>query len=99
MKLDKLATTMVLLKQQHNLDGIDLILLGELIHKWKEGKVTIMQLLENTNAGCEATAHTRLNRLCANNILRKVPNEQDQRVKILVKGDCYNDLISTLAKV
>ncbi|NDE53570.1 MAG: hypothetical protein EB069_03080 [Actinobacteria bacterium] len=98
MTIDKLAEALMLLRQ-HKLDDADVILLGELLNRWKEGKVTIMQLLENTIVGCEATAHMRLNRLCSTNILRKVPDEVDQRVKILVKGEKFNDLVNILEKV
>ena len=51
MTIDKLAEALMLLRQ-HKLDDADVILLGELLNRWKEGKVTIMQLLENTIVGC-----------------------------------------------
>jgi hypothetical protein len=99
MKISKLAQSMIALRQQHDIDSADVILLSELLDKWKEGQVTIMQLLENTQAGCEATAHARLNRLCKIDVLRKTLHEKDQRQKILTKGDRYADVMNTIASI
>lgn len=99
MKLSKLAQSMIVLRQQHDIDGTDIILLNELLDRWKEGQVTIMQLLENTQAGCEATAHARLNRLCKMGVLCKTLHDKDQRQKILAKGERYADVMKTIAEV
>jgi predicted MarR family transcription regulator len=99
MKLEKLSEA-VRAARTWGLDPIDVLLLAR-VHEQIKAKepVTIMQLVNNSDAASPATNHARVKRLCAEGFLKKVECTKSLRHKVLEKGDQFDEFLFHLAEV
>lgn len=74
----------------------ELHLLSFIVLAWEKEVVTITLLLEQYADASPATTHKRLYGLLRNKILKKTVHENDSRIKILEKGERFNDLVKFL---
>ena len=101
MKIEKLIEAVRLMKGRFNLDMIDLIILNEALTRDKQmpHEVTIMEIVDYCDAASPATIHSRIKKLCAQNLLKKTEHPDDVRFKVLTKGELYDDMLKQLAEV
>lgn len=100
MKLDKLAGALRTMRLNHGLDDVDLLLLDEIItHMRQPDPVTIMEVIRASDAASPATVHTRIKKLCAQNILKKEDHPGSMRHKVLARGPLFNLMTKQLAEV
>jgi DNA replication protein DnaC len=100
MKLEKLAEALRQMRDSHNLDAVDLLVLDEITYQMRSpDPVTIMEVIKACDAASPATVHTRIKKLCAQNILRKDDHPGSLRYKVLARGELFNDLTKQLAGV
>jgi len=101
MKLEKLAEALRQMKDSHNLDAVDLLVLDEIVHQMRSqaDPVTIMEVIRASDAASPATVHTRIKKLCTQNILRKDDHPGSLRHKVLARGELFNDMTKQLAGV
>lgn len=100
MKLEKLSEAMRVARNHWDLDTIDLLLLARIAEQMKaKEQVTIMQLVDGSDAASPATNHARVKSLCKRGYLKKVESETSLRYKVLEKGDRFDKFLADLAKV
>lgn len=100
MKLEKLSEAMRLARKHWDLDAIDLLLLAQIAQQMKDKEsVTIMQLVDSSDAASPATNHARIKSLCKRNYLKKVESQESLRYKVLEKGDRFDKFLADLARV
>lgn len=100
MKLDKLANALRITRLNHSLDDVDLILLDEIVKQMRQpDPVTIMEVIRASEAASPATVHTRIKKLCAQNILKKEDHPGSMRHKVLSRGPLFSLLTTDLAEV
>jgi len=100
MKLEKLSEAMRLARDHWDLDAIDLLLLAQIAQQMKDKEsVTIMQLVDSSDAASPATNHARIKSLCKRNYLKKVESQESLRYKVLEKGDRFDKFLADLARV
>lgn len=97
MKLEKLAIGMKEAQASFGLDMTDLLILDEVARACK-GKepVTIMKIIESSEAASPATVHARIKRLCAEGYLRKDIHPSNLRIRVLDTDDGYDKLVKRL---
>ncbi len=99
MKLEKLSEA-VRATRTWGLDLTDVLLLARVAEQIKAKEpVTIMQLVDNSDAASPATNHARVKRLCDQGFLKKVECTKNLRHKVLEKGDKFDKYLSHLAEV
>jgi DNA-binding MarR family transcriptional regulator len=99
MKLENLSGA-IQLARAWDLDAIDLMLLAKIAAQMKTKEpVTIMQLVESSDAASPATNHARIKSLCKRNYLKKVESAESLRYKVLEKGDRFDKFLADLARV
>ena len=100
MKLDKLANALRTAQTNHGLDAVDLILLDEIVNQMRQpDPVTIMEVIRSSVAASQATVHSRIKKLCVQDILKKVDHPGSLRHKVLVRGPMFTSLTQDLAGV
>ena len=100
MKMDKLATALRRINKLYGLDMTDLIILDDIAQKMKHKKsVTIMEIVESSEAASPATVHARIKRMCDHNILHKIIDENNLRFRMLDFGAPYSRLVEELGQV
>lgn len=100
MKLEKLSEAIRSARNHWDLDAIDVILLAQIAEQMKsKAPVTIMQLVENSDAASPATNHARVKTLCKRGYLKKVESADSLRYKVLEKGDRFDKFIADLARI
>jgi len=100
MKLKQLGEALSICSDEFGLDGIDLLLLyAAMKTKAETGEVTIMNFIENFAYTSPATAHKKIKQLCNKQLLIKVEDANNLRLKRLEKGDKYDEFIKRLAEV
>jgi hypothetical protein len=94
--ITKLVTQVEAVKNKFGLDNTDLLILATLSEKWDEGKyvrVTDLTKKFNEGVGSSASIHYRLTTdLVKLGIVALQINEEDARVKFIVKGKQFNTL-------
>ena len=99
MKLENLSGA-IQLARNWDLDAIDLMLLAKIAAQMKTKEpVTIMQLVESSDAASPATNHARIKSLCKRNYLKKVESAESLRYKVLEKGDRFDKFLADLARI
>lgn len=97
MKLDKIAIALREARASFGLDMTDLMILDDVVRTRKQmGEVTIMEIVDSSDAASRATVHERIKRLCANGFLRKDSHPGNLRVKVLDTHDEYDKLVKRL---
>lgn len=100
MKLEKLSEAIRSARAHWDLDAIDLLLLAQIAEQMKAKEpVTIMQLVESSDAASPATNHARIKTLCKRNYLKKVESTESLRYKVLEKGDRFDKFLADLARI
>lgn len=100
MKLSKLALAISNVRSAYGVDGTDLLVLNEVMQaKHYAGEVTIMEIVDKSKAASPATIHARIKILCAKQILVKVEQATNLRLRMLEKGPEYDKLIDILEAV
>ena len=100
MKLEKLSEAMRLARDHWDLDAIDLLLLARIAEQIKaKESVTIMQLVDSSDAASPATNHARIKSLCKRNYLKKVESQESLRYKVLEKGDRFDKFLVDLGSI
>jgi RIO-like serine/threonine protein kinase len=100
MKLENLSGAIQLARANWDLDAIDLMLLAKIAAQMKTKEpVTIMQLVESSDAASPATNHARIKSLCKRNYLKKVESAESLRYKVLEKGDRFDKFLADLARI
>ena len=99
MKLEKLSEA-VRTARGWELDAIDLLLLARIAEQMKaKEEVTIMQLVDSSDAASPATNHARIKSLCKRGYLKKTEHETSMRYKTLEKGDRFDKFLADLARI
>lgn len=100
MKLKQLGESLRVCSDEFGLDAIDLLILYTVIKtKAEAGEVTIMNFINSFEYTSAATAHAKIKKLCNKQLLIKVGNNENLRLKCLEKGDKYDEFIKRLAEV
>lgn len=100
MKLEKLSEAIRLARAHWDLDAIDLLLLAQIAEQMQAKKpVTIMQLVDTSDAASPATNHARIKTLCKRNYLKKVESPDSLRHKVLEKGARFDKFLADLARI
>lgn len=100
MKLKQLTEALVKTHTALGLDAIDLMLLRIITDKLKlEGEATIMPIIEEFSLTSRATTHARLKKLIKSGFVSWDSDENNLRVKLLKRGDKYQDLESLLKAI
>ena len=99
MKMDKLATALRTINKSYGLDMTDLIILDDVAQKKRKGQVTIMEIVETSEAASPATVHARIKRMCNNQVLRKASDETNLRFRTLDFGATYHQMIEEVGQV
>ena len=99
MKLDKLASALWLTRA-HGLDEIDVLIINDvLVGLAAKEEVTITKIMISSKAASPATIHARIKKLCDVNILKKVTQTDNLRIKELETGPAFQKLIDELREV
>lgn len=99
MRIEKLANALHNLRSSFGLDGIDMMLLGDMAALKKfEKEVTIMKIVDTSTAASPATIHARIKRLCDEGILVKTEHETNMRYKLLKQGPKYIEVVKLLGE-
>jgi hypothetical protein len=97
MKLKQLGDALTLAWNEFGLDGIDILMLHEVVTaQGAGGEVTIMNMINNFSFSSPATAHKKIKRLCDKHLLIKVGDTVNLRLKRLEKGARYDEFIERL---
>ena len=97
MKLYQASDMLRTMRDKYDLDGIDLMLLGD-INTLGNG-ATIMEFIGEFDGASQATTHARIRKLCEKNILKKVEVSDNLRYKTLEKGSEFDKLVKLLEKL
>ena len=100
MKMDKLATALRRINKLYGLDMTDLIILDDIAQKMKHKKaVTIMEIVEASEAASPATVHARIKRMCENKFLQKILHDSNLRLRELDFGPTYHKMVEEVGQV
>jgi DNA-binding MarR family transcriptional regulator len=101
MKLLNLVATLNMVRKNYKLESTHLELLNEVVlaNKCLDGKVTIMQIIENFPHTSGATTHKNLKILLRKKLLTTVNNPEDGRIKFIKTGAKFTDLSNNLEAV
>lgn len=98
--MDKLATALRTINQSYGLDMTDLIILDDVAQKQKGGaQVTIMEIVETSDAASPATVHARIKRMCENKFLQKILHDSNLRLRELDFGPTYHKMVEEVGQV
>lgn len=100
MKLEMLTDFVDELKYLYKMDLSELLLLSYVVNAIKKnGEVTIMNILQNYPFSSQMTTHGRIKHLIKQEMLAKEIEVNDGRIKKLVKGKKYEDLVKFLRSI
>ena len=99
MKMDKLATALRTINKSYGLDMTDLIILDDVAQKKRKGQVTIMEIVETSEAASPATVHARIKNMCGGMVLKKHLDETNLRVRVLDFGPTYHQMLEEVGQV
>lgn len=100
MRLDKLASALSAVRSAYGLDATDLMVLDEIMRiKRMAGEVTIMEIVDKSEAASPATVHARIKSLCNMDLLKKTPHHTNLSYRMLEKGPEFDQLVKILGDV
>ena len=99
MKMDKLATALRTINKSYGLDMTDLIILDDVAQKKRKGQVTIMEIVETSEAASPATVHARIKRMCDGRTLYKIIDDNNLRLRMLDFGPTYHQMVEEVGQV
>jgi len=103
MKLYQVSDMLRTMRDEYDLDGIDLMLLGDFSSTYAVNNLgdgtTIMEFIGEFDGASQATTHARIMKLCEKNILKKVEVSDNLRYKTLEKGSEFDKLVKLLEKL
>jgi hypothetical protein len=96
VKADKLIARVKGAEDKYGVDATSLLIVDFVMEGWRDGEVTIMDVLNGFWRTSPATTHTYLKKLIAKKILTAKPCKDDARRKAIQKGAKFDEFIAYL---
>jgi hypothetical protein len=96
VKADKLIARVKGAEDKYGVDATSLLIVDFVMEGWRDGEVTIMDVLNGFWRTSPATTHTYLKKLIAKKIFIGKQSKEDGRRKSVQKGAKYDEFIAYL---
>jgi hypothetical protein len=94
-----MAVALRKINKSYGLDMTDLIILDDVAQRKRKGQVTIMEIVETSEAASPATVHARIKNMCASMVLKKQLDETNLRLRTLDFGPTYHQMVEEVGLV